>query len=205
MEINKKGILLVLSGPSGSGKGTIVTQIVNENPDFALSVSLTTRDPRPGEIDGVHYSFVTRDEFEKQIQDGNMLEYTEYCGNLYGTRESQVNALLEQGINVILEIELEGALNIKKLRPDAVLLMIVPPSYAVLEDRLRSRGTNTPEDIESRLMTAKIELQSLPEYHYCVINETGKSHIAAETVCTIVAAERQKLTRNPGILKDFYT
>jgi len=205
MELNPKGILLVLSGPSGSGKGTIVSQIVANHPDFALSVSLTTRDPRPAEIDGVHYRFVSREEFERQIKEGDVLEYTEYCGNFYGTRESLVDELLEKGINVILEIEIEGALNVKKLRPDAVLLMILPPSYEVLENRLRSRGTNTEDDIKRRLDTAKKELEHLNEYHYCVINETGKSDIAAENVCEIVAAERRKLTRNTHILNDFYS
>lgn len=204
MELNQKGILLVLSGPSGSGKGTIVSQIVAEHSDFSLSVSLTTRAPRPHEIDGVHYSFVDRDEFTKQIEAGNMLEYTEYCDNLYGTHQNQVNTMLDQGINVILEIEIEGALNIKKLRPDAVLVMILPPSYEVLENRLRSRGTNTEEDIQKRLATAKKELEYLSDYHYCVINETGKSDIAAKEVCDIIAAERHKLSRNSDILENFY-
>ena len=205
MEINQKGILLVLSGPSGSGKGTIVSQILKSSSDYALSVSLTTRAPRPGEIDGVHYGFVTKDEFLKEIEAGNMLEYTEYCGNFYGTPEDRVNELLNRGINVILEIETVGALNVKRLRPDAVLLMILPPSYEVLENRLRSRNTNTEEDIMLRMARSKEELKDLHEYHYCVINQTGESHIAAETVKTIVSAERQKLDRNPHILEHFYS
>ena len=204
MEINQRGILLVLSGPSGSGKGTIVSQIT-KSPDFALSVSLTTREPRPGEIDGVHYGFVDRETFLNEIESGNMLEYTEYCNNFYGTPEDRVNKLLEQGVNVILEIETVGALNVKRLRPDAVLLMILPPSFEVLENRLRSRGTNTEEDIQLRLARAKEELKDLDEYHYCVINQTGESHIAAETVKAIVASERHKLARNADILKHFYS
>jgi len=205
MEINQKGILLVLSGPSGSGKGTIVSHILKSNPDFALSVSLTTRDPRPGEIDGVHYGFVSKEAFQKELETGNMLEYTEYCGNFYGTPEDRVNELLNKGINVILEIETVGALNVKRLRPDAVLLMILPPSYEVLENRLRSRGTNTDEDIVLRMNRSKEELKMLNEYHYCVINQTGESDLAAETVKNIVAAERQKLSRNPHILEHFYS
>lgn len=205
MEINQKGILLVLSGPSGSGKGTIVSHILKTSRDFALSVSLTTRAPRSGEIDGVHYGFVSREAFKQEIEKGNMLEYTEYCGNFYGTPEDRVNELLDKGINVILEIETVGALNVKRMRPDAVLLMILPPSYEVLENRLRSRGTNTEEDIQLRMSRSKEELQMLNEYHYCVINQTGESDIAAQTVKNIVAAERQKLARNPHILEHFYS
>ncbi len=205
MEINQKGILLVLSGPSGCGKGTIVSHILKSSHDFALSVSLTTREPRPGEIDGVHYGFVSKNAFQKELQAGNMLEYTEYCGNFYGTPEDRVNELLNKGINVILEIETIGALNIKRLRPDAVLLMILPPSYEVLENRLRSRGTNTEKDIILRMNRSKEELKALNEYHYCVINQTGESDLAAETVKNIVAAERQKLSRNPHILEHFYS
>ena len=205
MEINQKGVLLVLSGPSGCGKGTIVSQILKNHQDFALSVSFTTRDPRPGEIDGVHYGFVSKEEFQKQIENGNMLEYTEYCGNFYGTPEDRVNELLEKGVNVILEIETVGALNVKRLREDAVLLMILPPSYEVLENRLRSRGTNTEEDILLRMNRSKEELKSLNEYHYCVINPTGESEKAAQTVVNIVNAERQKLSRNPHILEHFYS
>ncbi len=204
MEINPKGILLVLSGPSGSGKGTVVSQILKTSSDYALSVSLTTRKPREGEIDGVHYGFVTREEFEKNIAAGNMLEYTEYCENLYGTPEDRVNQLLNQGINVILEIETVGALNVKRLRPDAVLAMILPPSYEVLEHRLRSRGTDSDEVIKKRMARSKEELKDLGEYHYCIINETGKSDIAAKTVMEIVAAEHQKINRNPQILDHFY-
>ena len=205
MEINQKGLLLVLSGPSGSGKGTIVSQILKSSNDFALSVSLTTRAPRPGGIDGVHYGFVTQEAFQQELNAGNMLEYTEYCGNFYGTPEDRVNELLNKGINVILEIETVGALNVKRLRPDAILLMILPPSYEVLENRLRSRGTNTEEDILRRMNRSKEELKTLNEYHYCVINQTGQSEIAAETVKIIVAAERQKLSRNPHILEHFYS
>ena len=205
MEINQKGILLVLSGPSGCGKGTIVSHILKSSQDFALSVSLTTREPRPGEIDGVHYGFVTKEQFQNELASGNMLEYTEYCGNFYGTPEDRVNDLLNKGINVILEIETVGALNVKRLRPDAVLLMILPPSYEVLENRLRARGTNTEEDIILRLNRSKEELKVLNEYHYCVINQSGESNIAAETVKNIVAAERQKLSRNPHILEHFYS
>lgn len=204
MELTRKGILLVVSGPSGCGKGTVLSHILADREHYALSVSLTTRAPRVGEIDGVHYGFVTKDEFIRNIENGNMLEYTLYCENYYGTPENRVNKLLDEGINVVLEIETEGALNVKKLRPDSVLVMILPPSYEILESRLRSRGTNTEEDIQKRLTRAKEELQALPEYDYCVINESGKSEEAASFIRKVVETERHKITRNPDILTNFY-
>ena len=204
MEINKKGILLVVSGPSGCGKGTVLSHILQDKKNYSLSVSFTTRDPRPGEIAGVHYGFVSKDEFLLQIADGNMLEYTEYCGNYYGTPQNTVNNLLENGVNVILEIETVGAVNVKKLRSDAVLIMILPPSYEILENRLRSRGTNSEEDIAKRLLRAQEELKALPEYHYCVINHEGHSDEAAEEIRRIVEAEKHKIKRNNMILNHFY-
>jgi len=204
MEINKKGVLLVVSGPSGSGKGTVLSHILEDKETYSLSVSFTTRSPRPGEIDGVHYGFISKDEFLKQIEVGNMLEYTEYCGNYYGTPQSTVNSLLEKGVNVVLEIETVGAMNVKKLRSDAVLVMILPPSYEVLENRLRSRGTNSEEDIAQRLLRAKEELKALPEYHYCVVNHEGYSEQAAEQIKRIVEAEKHKIERNNMILHHFY-
>lgn len=204
MEINKKGVLLVVSGPSGCGKGTVLSHILQDKNAYSLSVSLTTRDPRPGEIDGVHYGFVSKDEFLLQIASGNMLEYTEYCGNYYGTPQSTVNSLLENGVNVVLEIETVGAMNVKKLRSDAVLIMILPPSYEVLENRLRSRGTNSEDDISNRLLRAKEELKVLGEYHYCVINHDGHSEDAAEEIRHIVESEKHKIERNDTILRHFY-
>ncbi len=204
MELNKKGILLVVSGPSGCGKGTVLSHLFEKDKSFSLSVSLTTRSPRPGEIDGVHYGFVSREEFQKNIDAGNMLEYTEYCGNYYGTPESRVNELLDRGIHVVLEIETEGAMNIKRARPDAVLVMILPPSYTILEKRLRARGTNSEEDIGKRLARAREELENLPEYHYCLLNEEGRSEATAEALRAIVEAERHRIARNPQILNCFY-
>lgn len=204
MEINQKGVLLVVSGPSGCGKGTVLSHVLKDKEQYSLSVSFTTRAPRPGEIDGVHYGFVSKEEFLKQIEEGNMLEYTEYCGNYYGTPQSTVNSLLEKGVNVVLEIETVGAMNVKKLRSDAVLIMVLPPSYEVLENRLRSRGTNSEEDIGKRLLRAKEELAILPEYHYCVVNHDGCSNEAAEQIKRIVDAEKHKIARNDMILNHFY-
>ena len=204
MEINKKGILLVVSGPSGCGKGTVLSRVLDDKKAYSLSVSFTTRDPRPGEIDGVHYGFISKEDFLKQIADGNMLEYTEYCGNYYGTPQSTVNSLLDQGINVVLEIETVGAMNVKKLRSDAVLIMILPPSYEILENRLRSRGTNSEEDIAKRLLRAKEELACLHDYHYCVINQEGCVEETAEEIKRIVEAEKHRIARNDTILHHFY-
>ena len=204
MDVNQKGILLVVSGPSGCGKGTVLSHVFKDKEHYSLSVSYTTRDPRPGEIDGVHYGFVSKEEFLKQIDAGNMLEYTEYCGNYYGTPQSTVNSLLEKGVNVVLEIETVGAMNVKKLRSDAVLVMILPPSYEVLENRLRSRGTNSEDDIAKRLLRAKEELQVLPDYDYCIINQDGCSEQAADLIKRIVEVEKHKIERNNMILHHFY-
>lgn len=204
MDINQKGILLVVSGPSGCGKGTVLSHVFKDKEHYSLSVSYTTRDPRPGEIDGVHYGFVSKEEFLKQIDAGNMLEYTEYCGNYYGTPQSTVNSLLEKGVNVVLEIETVGAMNVKKLRSDAVLVMILPPSYEMLENRLRSRGTNSEDDIAKRLLRAKEELKVLPDYDYCIINQDGCSEQAADMIKRIVEVEKHKIERNYMILHHFY-
>lgn len=204
MELNKKGVLLVISGPSGSGKGTVLSHILSDKEHYALSVSLTTRAPRPGEVDGVHYRFVSKEVFQENIDSGNLLEYTEYCGQCYGTPENAVNELLDKGINVVLEIETEGALNVKKARPDAVLVMILPPSYRVLEQRLRNRHTNVEADILRRLARAKEELAQLEEYDYAVLNLDGQDAEAARIISSIVATKRHELKRNPGLLEDFY-
>jgi len=204
MEKTNKGILLVISGPAGSGKGTVVKYILDSRKDFSYSVSATTRSPRVGEQNGVHYYFIDRPAFEKRISENQMLEYTEYCGNLYGTPREEVEGYLDKGINVILEIEVTGALNIKKLMPEAVLVLILPPTYKILEDRLRGRGTNTEEDIKNRLATAKEELGHFSEYDYFVKNEDGRSDDAAEVILNIVDIEKHRTSRCIDELEKFY-
>ena len=196
---NKKlpGIPFVLSGPSGCGKGTIIKELLKKYPDtFALSVSATTRAPRVGEVDGVHYYFITREEFERRIDDQQILEYTSYCGNYYGTPKKELYERTVSGINVILEIEVEGAMNVRRLCPEAVLIYVLPPDAETLEARLRGRGTNTEEDIANRLATAREEIRCLPDYDYIVINENDGAEAAADEIVNIIASEQHKVSRN---------
>ena len=197
--INKKlpGIPFVLSGPSGCGKGTIVKALLKNHADaFALSVSATTREPRVGEEDGVHYYFITKEEFERRIDDQQILEYTSYCGNYYGTPKKELYERTVSGINVILEIEVEGAMNVRRLCPEAVLIYVLPPDAKTLEARLRGRGTNTEEDIANRLATAREEIRCLPEYDYIVVNEDDGAEAAAEEIVNIIVSEQHKVSRN---------
>lgn len=203
--MNKKGILMVISGPSGSGKGELVKLLLSRGSGFALSVSATTRTPRTGETDGVSYHFMTREKFEKLLGDGEFLEYNEYNGNYYGTPKSEVLERIASGTNLILEIDIHGAMNIKRRFPEAVLVMIAPPDFPTLERRLRGRGDNVPEEtIQKRLATARCELEMLPEYDYLVVNEDGKLAETADKVVSIIEAERCKTNRNPDFATKFY-
>ena len=199
----EEGLLIVLSGPAGSGKGT-VSQLLLRSPDFAFSVSATTRAPRPGEVDGVNYHFITTADFEERTRRGELLEYTNYCGNYYGTLRREAEAILGSGRNLLLEIEVEGAANIKRLRPDAVLIMLLPPSFAVQEQRLRGRGTETEEKIRARLTRSREELDRLPIYDYIVYNRDDGAEACADDVRAIVRAERCSVRRNPDAEKKFF-
>ncbi len=194
---NKKGLLVVISGPAGSGKGTVIAKLLEDGgSSFSLSVSATTRAPRPGEADGVNYHYITRGEFEGRIAKGEMLEHTEYCGNYYGTPLREAIEVLESGRNLILEVEVEGALNVKRLYPDAVLIMLLPPSFAVQEHRLRTRGTETEEKIALRLARTREELPKLPQYDYVVYNYDGGADICADSIRSIVLAETCSTARH---------
>ena len=184
-----KGLLVVVSGPAGSGKGTVNGKLT-QLPEYAFSVSATTRAPRPGEVHGVNYYYITKEEFENRIANGEMLEYTNYCGNYYGTPLKEAIEVLESGRNLVLEIEVEGALNVKRLYPDALLIMLLPPSFAVQESRLRGRGTETEEKIRERLERTHFELSQIEKYDYIVYNYDGESDACVEQIRTIVSAKR---------------
>ena len=166
-----KGKLFVLSGFSGAGKGTLVKYFLEHYEGFALSVSATTRPMREGEIDGVHYHFITRESFEEMIGRGELIEYTQYQGNYYGTPRPFVEKQLEEGVDVLLEIEVDGGTQIRKLYPDATLIFLMPPSAEELARRLRKRGTNTEEEIAGRLRRAVEESRYIGDYDYLLIND----------------------------------
>lgn len=200
---DEKGLLVVVSGPAGSGKGT-VNQKLLEAGDFVFSVSATTRAPRPGEADGVNYHYIAREEFEARIARGELLEHTQYCGNYYGTLRSETEAVLASRRNLLLEIEVEGAMNIKRQYPEAVLIMLLPPSYGVLEARLRGRATETEEVIRRRMARAREELEFLPRYDYVVYNEENGADRAAEEIRAIVTAEKHATRRIPDAKERFF-
>lgn len=187
-----KGLLIVLSGPSGSGKGTI-NQVIAEDPNIFISVSATTRCPREGEEHGRHYYFISRGEFEDRLANNGMLEYNEYCGNYYGTPKKEVQERLENGNDVILEIDVNGALNVMKRVEDVVSIFIMPPSLAVLEERLRGRGTESEEVIRQRMNEALTELKKAVEYDYIVVNDNLDDAISE--VKAILTAEKHKCVR----------
>lgn len=169
--MNRKGILVVVSGFSGAGKGTLMKKLMKTCDNYALSVSMTTRSPREGEKDGREYFFVTREEFEDKIEKDGLVEYASYCGNYYGTPREYVEKQLDIGKDVILEIEIQGALRIKEKFPTALLLFVMPPTAEELKRRLTGRGTETPEVIEKRLIRAEEEACGIEKYDFIVIND----------------------------------
>ena len=171
MQQQKKGTLFVFSGPSGVGKGTLNARLFAEFGDqIAFSVSATTRAPREGEIDGKHYFFISRQEFENRIANNDFLEYAQFAGNCYGTPKPYVMSLLEQGKNVLLEIEVQGAMQVMERMPECVSIFVLPPSFEELERRLRGRGTESEEKVRARLETARGEIAYAPRYQYQIVN-----------------------------------
>ena len=189
--VKNKGKLFVLSGPSGAGKGTICKRLLEETDKLDLSVSMTTRKPRVGETEGVSYFFTEKEVFQEHIKKGNLLEYAEVYGNYYGTPKTPVLDKLSRGIDVILEIDMQGALKVKESYPDGVFIFILPPSMTELRKRLTGRGTETAEAIELRLGEALKELSYIDKYDYCVVN--GVLEEAVARVKAIVVAEHSKV------------
>lgn len=199
-----KGLIFIISGPAGSGKGTVASILRDTLPTVGLSVSATTRRPRPGEVDGKSYFFITRDEFEKLVAEGEIIEHTEYCSNLYGTLRREVVRITEEGRDVILEIEVEGAMQVKRLMGDDVItVMLTAPSAGELERRLRGRGTESDEVIRRRLARAKEELAYADRYDYVVFNETGKAEECAALVAGIISAEHVRSERRREFVDGF--
>ena len=198
--MNKRGVLTVISGPSGVGKGTIIKRLFEIEENLYFSVSATTRKPRPGEIDGVHYSFKTVEEFERDIKNGEMLEYATFNGNYYGTPKSAIEQKLSEGKDIVLDIEIQGARNVKKMMPEAVLVYLLPPSIEELKRRLIGRNTEDAETIAGRLHTAKIELNEAPElYDYFIVNDLVDN--AAIKIKDIIEGERCSKTAMQEVLK----
>lgn len=198
--MEKKGILIVISGFSGAGKGTLVRELLRRHgQDYVLSVSMTTRAPRPGERDGVEYFFTDRERFEEAIEQDGLVEYASYCGNYYGTPRAYVEEKLAEGKNVILEIEIQGALKIKKRFPESLLIFVTPPNARELKRRLEGRGTESQEVIANRLARAAEESEGVELYDYLVVND--KLEESAEEVHHLVAAARRAPVRRGAFVK----
>lgn len=199
-----RGLIVIISGPAGSGKGTVIAELMKDRERFFYSVSATTRKPRAQERDGINYLFVSREQFEKKIAENDMLEYAEYVGNYYGTPLSPMLRAQNAGKHVILEIETQGALNVKKKIPDAVAIMLLPPDGKTLRERLEGRGTETPDVIERRMKVAHDEVGLLDFYDYVVINENERPQTAAEKINGIINAELLKTSRNLDIKENYF-
>lgn len=193
MKETRKGMLLVISGPSGAGKGTLVDKLLDQDPTFAFSVSVTTRSRRENEIEDVHYHFISDEEYDKLLAEDAFIEHAEVHGHRYGTLKSEVYDRMERGQNVLLDIDPQGALNVMKQEKECVSIFILPPSFQALSDRLHGRNTESEEEIERRLHNAKAEIEQKNKYQYLVINDDLTE--AWETLECIVKAEKQKTVR----------
>ncbi len=192
------GKLIVISGPSGVGKSTVVKQVMTQCPNLHFSVSATTRAIRPGEVDGVNYYFVDKDKFRQMIAQKELLEYTEYVGNYYGTPEAQLDAALSEGKDILLDIEVEGALNVKRRRSDAILIFMMAPSFEDIAQRLSGRGDTDEDVVQERLAHARWEYTQAHQYDYLVVNDNVE-HAAAE-IMAIMTAEKCTVTSRKHLL-----
>lgn len=193
MNDKKRGLLIVISGPSGAGKGTICKELLNKNEELLLSVSATTRSPRDGEVDGVNYHFLSKNEFITRIEQEDFLEHAEVYGNYYGTPKSNVNEMLEKGRDVILEIDIQGALKVKENTEEGVFIFILPPSMEELKQRIIKRGSETPESLMKRFKSAYKEINFVSRYNYAVVND--EVNLAVEKLEAIILAEKCRVDR----------
>ncbi|MBO5292584.1 MAG: guanylate kinase [Lachnospiraceae bacterium] len=198
--MKRRGILIVVSGFSGAGKGTLMKALMQKYDNYALSISMTTRAPRPGETDGKEYFFVTREAFEQKIAEDGLVEYASYCDHYYGTPRAYVESQLEAGKDVILEIEIQGALKIKEKFPDSLLLFVMPPSAEELKDRLVGRGTESMEVIEQRMNRAVEEVQGIEQYDYIVVNDVLSECV--EELHGIIRAAHNTADRNQLFIEE---
>ena len=198
--MDNRGILIVVSGFSGAGKGTLMKELLRRHPDtYALSISATTRSPREGEVDGREYFFISTEEFEKMIAKDGLIEYARYVENYYGTPRGYVEEKLGQGKDVILEIEIQGALKVEKAFPDTLLLFVTPPSASELKSRLVGRGTETMDVIRSRMDRACEEAQGMENYDYLIVNDDLDTCV--EEMHSIIRAEHRKISRNAQFME----
>ncbi len=198
--MNNKGLLIIISGYSGTGKGTVVKRLLDKYDErYALSISATTRNPREGEVDGREYFFKSKEEFEEMIANEELIEHACYVDNYYGTPKSYVEDRLNEGKNVILEIEIQGALKVKELFPDSVLIFLLPPSVKELENRLRSRGTESDEAVSARLARAVIESDSVYNYDYIVINENIEECV--DTINGLIPVEKLRVSHQRDFIE----
>jgi len=200
---DKKGLLIIISGPSGSGKSTIRDHLLAMSDEFYYSVSATTRPIKENETDGIDYHFITHEEFTKLIENDDFIEYKPYSGNLYGTLKSKITEKLDAGLNVILDIEVKGALELMEKYPDVVSIWLLPPSYDALKNRLYDRKRDTAEEIERRLAIAKEEIKHFYAYDYIIVNADGQSEKAAKEIMNVIECEKLKTKRNEKFYENF--
>lgn len=198
--MKKNGLLIIISGPSGAGKGSVVSEIIKDS-SFVLSISATTRKPRPNEIEGVNYFFKTQEQFQDMIKKNLLLEYAKFCNDFYGTPIDYVNENLNKGKNIILEIEVQGALQVKNIFKESILIFLIPPTIKHLENRLKNRSTETIEKINMRLKRAREEVKLTDKYDYIVINDILAD--ASNQIKEIINVEKQKAFRNNNLITKF--